>query len=108
LDTQILKAPKDADDLTFFLHFLDLHMQKALHKYVGEIVPITLTPFLFFFNLSVRKRQVGLENTVCIRHIDKLNLMWWLDFGLKQFFAIAPTVPIDTFKFKKWSKVNPK
>jgi len=81
---------------------------KAFRKYVGEIDPITLTPFLFFFKLSVRKRQVGLENTGCIRDIDKLKLLWWLDFRLKQFIAIAPTVPIYTFQFKKWSKVNPK
>ena len=45
------------------------------------------------------------ENTVCIRDLDKFNLIWQFDFNLKQIFALAPAASKSATHFKsdqKW------
>ena len=45
------------------------------------------------------------ENTVCIRDLDKLNLIWQFDFNLKQIFAPALAASESATHYKsdqKW------
>ena len=43
-------------------------------------------------------------STVCIRDLDNLNLIWWLDFRLKPIFAIASAALKNTTHFKRGQK----
>ena len=49
-----------------------------------------------------------LDSTVCIRDLNKLNLIWRFDFRLKPIFPIAPPAPRKIFLTLKVVKSDPK
>ena len=54
--------------------------------------------------------KLNLIYAVWIRDLDKLNLIWWFDFILNPIFPSAPAASTNTPHFKsgqKWPKNNP-
>ena len=42
------------------------------------------------FRFSLEYNRTELRYTMCIGDSDKLNLIWWFDFRLRQILATAP------------------
>ena len=42
---------------------------------------------------------------VCIRNIDKLNMIWWFDLRLKPIFTTVPATSREAIHFKRGQRL---